>query len=124
MRTIGLAMALAVLSILILVASVYLAEEHVTMPDPAPARAVPAGPRFSEFQDYRAYESLRAALVEDKVVPADTHFQPYEKGLLTYKGDGVWAVKFWADLPDGTRQVFFTDYQDGPNQTWTRVIPN
>ncbi len=122
MRTIWWAAALAVLSILILVGSVYLTTEPHPAPEPEAQPAVPTGPRFSEFQGYRAYESLRAALVEDKTVPATTHFQPYEKGLLVYRGDGVWAVQFWADLPDGTRQVFFTDYQDG-HQQWTRVIP-
>ena len=122
MTTIRLALALAILSVLVLAGSVYLTTGLHGEPDLAPRPAAPQGPRYSEFQDYRAYESLRAALVADAVVPADTHFQPYEKGLLTYRGDGVWAVKFWADLPDGTRQVFFTDYQDG-HQQWTRVIP-
>ena len=120
MSVIKAGVAFFLLSVLILVGSVYYTNQERTF-IPKLERE-PTVLRFTEYQDYRAYESIRMMLEEDGTVPKGSIFKPYEKGIATYKGDGVWDFRFWVDLPDGTRQVFFNDYLEGDNHQWTKIV--
>ena len=77
---------------------------------------------FYESEDEEAYESLIAILQARGEIPKFAKVKKYEKGVATYKGLGVWDFRFWVDMPDGERKVFFNDYLDTDDHNWSKLV--
>lgn len=92
--------------------------------NPSPRIETPQGTNrvFFSYEERAAFASIVSTLQKNGEIREAGKVQRYEKGVATYKTNGVWDFRFVVDYPDKTRQVIFNDYQDTPDHAWTKVV--